>query len=412
VSSRSPAHTGDVAAVRQDAVRRHNSSRVLRLLHVGGPETRSGLTAATGLNRSTVGALTRELAEAGLVHEVRTVGRGVGRPSIQVEPASDRVHAVAVNISVDRTVAAIVGLGGVVIAQASRKHDRSAVSPKRIVSEIRTLHRTLERRVGSKSVCVGVCVSVPGLVRQSDGMVRLAPNLGWSDVTLAPMLRDALDTTTPISIANEADLGGIAEQLRGQAAGVSNVLYLYGDVGVGGATILEGRLLTGAGGYTGEVGHMVVNPDGAACRCGSRGCWETEIGEDAVAAALGVPGTVLDADDVIERAAAARDEPLADVGRWLGLGVANLVNVLNPELVLFGGLLRGVFPVTEEHVRAALGTSLVASHDDVRLETVALGDDSNLIGAAERAFAPLLADPIGVLSATRRARRGATRTGR
>ena len=103
----------------------------------------------------------------------------------------------------------------------------------------------------------------------------------------------------------------------------------------------------------------------------------------------------------LERATELGGEPLAEVGTWLGVGVANLVNVFNPELVLFGGLLRGVFRLTEQQVRDALGSSLVASHDEVRLESAALGDDSNLLGAAERAFAPLLEDPIGIVEKAR-----------
>lgn len=394
-----PAH---VPVVRQDEVRRHNSSRVLRLIHIRGPVSRSDLTAETGLNRSTVGALTSALADAGLVREVVPVGRGVGRPSIVVEPAVDLVHVVAVNIAVDRTVGALVGLGGEVLRRGERRRDRKPVTPRHVVTELRGLIGELERGLPGGSLCVGICVSVPGLVRQSDGMVRLAPNLGWADVPLAQLLVDELPGTAPVHIANEADLGGLAEHLRGDAVDTANLLYLFGDVGVGGSTILDGRLLVGAGGYTGEVGHMVVNPEGRRCRCGSRGCWETEIGEDAVAAALGVPGQVLDADDVLRLGAEATGDPLAGVGHWLGVGVANLVNVLNPELVLFGGLLRGVFPLTEAHVRAALASSLVASHDDVRLETAGLGDDSNLLGAAERAFAPLLDDPFGVIERTRR----------
>ena len=138
-------------------------------------------------------------------------------------------------------------------------------------------------------MCVGVGVGVRGVVRHSDGLVRFAPNLGWVDVPLGELRRRrCCRATCPSWSANDADLGARAEHIRGAARGARSVVYLSGEVGVGGGILLEGGPLTGAGGYAGEVGHMVVNPRGRACRCGSTGCWETEIGEEALLIASGL----------------------------------------------------------------------------------------------------------------------------
>jgi predicted NBD/HSP70 family sugar kinase len=178
-------------------------------------------------------------------------------------------------------------------------------------------------------------------------------------------------------------------------------VYLSGEVGVGGGIIVDGRLMTGVGGYGGEVGHMAVNPKGRVCRCGARGCWETEVGEDAVLVAAGLPeGSIEDVVAAAERGDKQARAGLAQVGRWLGVGVVNLVNIFNPEVVVFGGVLRQLLPVTEASISLSLQTALAAPREQVRLALPALGADSTLLGAAESAFSLLLDDPLRVLSRT------------
>jgi predicted NBD/HSP70 family sugar kinase len=253
---------------------------------------------------------------------------------------------------------------------------------------------------------VGVGVGVPGLVRQPDGLVRLAPNLGWVDVPLGEHLAVALGLSVPVVVGNDSDLGAISERLRGSAVGAANVIYLSGQVGVGGGIVVDGNLMMGAQGYAGEIGHMRVNPKGRACRCGAIGCWETEIGEPAVRAATGSPHT-MPVSEIVARAAAGDKvaaKGLRVVGDWLGVGVANLVNILNPDVVVFGGTLREILPVVRGSVEEALSSALMAPGEHVVLALPALGDDSTLLGAAETAFAPLLEDPLGVIAAGRSSR--------
>jgi predicted NBD/HSP70 family sugar kinase len=172
--------------------------------------------------------------------------------------------------------------------------------------------------------------------------------------------------------------------------GLTDLVYISGEVGVGGGVILGGRPLAGVGGYGGEIGHMTVNPAGRVCRCGNRGCWETEIGEEAVRLAAGA-GAGADLADVL----AAQDRTaLCDIGRWLGIGVVNLVNIFNPQMIVFGGTTRGVFSLTEPAVRAALSRALAAPRAQVRLSIAALGADSTVVGAAELAFGSLLDNPL------------------
>jgi predicted NBD/HSP70 family sugar kinase len=177
------------------------------------------------------------------------------------------------------------------------------------------------------------------------------------------------------------------------------VLYLSGEVGVGGGIIVDGRPLTGVAGYGGEIGHMTVNPDGVRCGCGSTGCWETEVGAVALLRRAGRPvdGGQAEVDALL--AAARAGEPmamaaLAETGRWLGIGLAGLVNIFNPRLVVFGGLFQALFPFIEGSVQAVLDErALRPPRELVGLVPSALGNDAPLLGAAELAFEPLLADP-------------------
>jgi predicted NBD/HSP70 family sugar kinase len=189
--------------------------------------------------------------------------------------------------------------------------------------------------------------------------------------------------------------------------GCDDVLYLAGEVGVGGGVIVGGRPLVGAGGYAGEVGHLRLSPRGRRCRCGARGCWETEIGENALLVPAGrLPGGGLAAVREVIAAARAGEEAaataLADVAWSLGTGLGALVNVLNPAMVVLGGVLAEIFSGAEGTVRAGLAeTAMAASAEQVLLTVPALGADSVLLGAAELAFTQLLADPVPVTAAAR-----------
>jgi predicted NBD/HSP70 family sugar kinase len=385
-----------------DDVRRYNLSRLLRLLHLQGATSRSRLTALTGLNRSTVRALTTELVDAGLVRESAPVGGGgAGRPSIMVEPRSTRAFAIALNLGVDHLVAARIGLGGVVLDRRELRQTKADHDVDRTLDRVHAVVRAMLTESPAGALCAGIGLGVAGVVGGEDGSVRFAPNLGWHDVPLGRMLTERLGGHLPVAVGNDGDLGAVAEHLRGAAAGLADVIYISGEVGVGGGIIVGGRPLIGVGGYGGEIGHMSVNPNGRLCRCGRRGCWETEIGEEGVLLATGAPADA-ELDDVFaayEAGDRATVEGLREVGHWLGVGVANLVNIFNPQMIVFGGATRGVFTVTEPLVRAAVGTALAAPREQVCLSLAALGADSTVIGAAELAFSPLLDNPLGAAPA-------------
>jgi predicted NBD/HSP70 family sugar kinase len=401
-----------VVGQRSETVRRSNLSEIVRTLHLGGPMSRSNLVRHTGLTRSAIRGLIGELASGGLIIETPNEPAGLpGRPSPLVHPDPDGASVVAFEVNVDSLAVVHVGFGGTVMRLERVDRPRAHVTVDEIVGDLARLGRPIMDAESTRSNLVGIGVAVAGVVRRSDGFVRLAPNLGWKDVPLGQRLAAAIRSEVPMSVANEADLGGLAEHRRGAAVGEADVVYVAGEVGVGGSVTVDGRPLIGAAGYAGEIGHMVVNPSGSPCACGSVGCWETEIGERAMLIGAGRPaaGGTAAVDELI--AAAHAGEPaaaasVARVGEWLGIGVASLVNVFNPTLVVLGGLLGRIQPLVVVELTSALDRgSLSAARQLVRIAPGALGVDAPIIGAAELAFEPMLADPAERLEAVQAAGR-------
>ncbi|GID30573.1 ROK family transcriptional regulator [Paractinoplanes brasiliensis] len=392
-------------------MRKHRSSlgTLLHHVHVSGPLSRAALAERMGVNRSTILALTAELVAAGLVTEEHPAGTtGAGRPSLVVRPSPD-VFVLAFDVAVDHLTAARVGLGGAVLDRRSARRTRTGVDLDTVVRKLACLGRELLDAAPAGSICAGVGASYCGMIRPGDGMVRYGPEMGWVDQAFGAELAKTLDIGRPVAVGNEAHLGALAEFERGAGVGVPNLIYLHGDVGVGGGILVGGRLLGGDGGYGCEVGHMLVNPaDGRPCLCGSRGCLEAETGEHALLAAAGRLHGQIGADAVraVARDALAGDPAaaaaVAEIGDWLGIGVANLINLFNPGVVIFGGMLRDVYTAAAPHVAARIARhAMPVSRERTRLTVSALAADTTLLGAADLGFAALLNDPVQEFKAAR-----------
>ena len=395
----------DLIGQRSETVRRANLSAIVRELHVRGPQSRSELVARTGLTRTAIRALLGELVAGGLLLEEPGAPDGApGRPSPRVRPRAHVAQVLALEIAIDSLAAALVGIGGNVIASARIPRPRGHFAIDDIVGDLVELSEQLPGIARHRDAIIGIGVAVAGLVRRSDGMVSSAPNLGWRDEPLGARIAAALRLEVPVHVANEADLGAMAELRRGAARGADDLLFIFGEVGIGGGIIVDGKALTGVAGYAGEVGHVRVNPHGRTCRCGSVGCWETEIGEGALLRLAGRPEDGgQDEVDGLLRDAAGGDlvarRAINEVGHWLGIGLATLVNIFNPRVIVLGGLLARIHPYVEVALEHELERSaLPGPLGLVRVTPSALGLDAPLLGAAELALEPFLADPAAWLS--------------
>jgi len=388
--------------MRSEHVRRSNLSTVLRHVHAK-PLTRSQLSEATGLTRTAIASLVSTLVDEGLVREDDSAVRtGPGRPSPVVSGSATSV-SLGVEITADSIAVVAVALGGAILHSVRVPRIDGPGDPASTVEVVRQLAATtLDASFGSRGAdLLGIGVAVAGVVDRSTGNVLVAPNIGWRDVPLQQLVAQAFDGKWAVAVANEADLGMLAECGRGAAVGRRDVVYISGEAGVGGGVLIGGVPLAGTAGFAGELGHIPVNPDGGPCRCGARGCWETEVGEVAVLRRLGrqharrgrrsVESLLRRADEGDPAALGA----MRGTGRWIGIGLAGLVNLLNPELVVLGGFFAEAF----QHLHPAIlveldARALAATRAAVTVVPAALGIDAALIGAAELGFEAVLADPI------------------
>ena len=388
----------------QEDVRRHNLGTLLHHVHLAGHVSRAELTTQMALNRSTIAGLVAELESLGITEQTlpsSQARQGAGRPSADVRPSPDGPYVVAVDVGVDRVMVARVGLGGVVQQRIiSPIIGQPAVDV--VLHMVVRLIREVVAGAAPSSAPVGVGIAVPGLVSRTDGLVRIAPNLGWLDVPFASMVSDELGLAVPISIGNDADLGALAEHQRGAGVGVADLIYICGNIGVGAGLISNGERMAGAAGYAGEIGHLPYDSEGGLCHCGNRGCWETEVGAITIAKAIGYPvDQVLSLGEVLDQFTTPTAE-LRDIGTHLGRGLALLVNMLNPRVIVLGGYLSSLYPLVASEVAESMhGRALHAPSESVTLCLPGLGRDSVLIGAAEIAFESLFTDPVGSLSRAR-----------
>lgn len=342
--------------------------RVVEYLWREGPVARAQVVRDTRLSRATVSKLVGELRAAGLVEErrapLRSEGRS-GRPTslVAIEPTLAAVGGIDFGHGSVRV--ALADLEGALVAEIRHELDvdnEPLAAIEVAVAELQRMGHDVHRLLG-----VGAAISAP--VRRDSGTLVAAGILpGWSAVSLGVELRDRLGV--PVHVGNDANLGALAEVRAGAGRGAANVVYLMLSSGIGAGLILDGTLFTGHSGITGELGHVVIDPGGALCRCGHRGCLETVAGAQAVRARAGGEATVADAGRVVGRVAGA------------------VCNLLNPELVIVGGDLIVAGEPLVAGVRAGLReTAIEPVWGDVEVVAAQLGDRAELEGAIGLALA-------------------------
>jgi predicted NBD/HSP70 family sugar kinase len=250
-------------------------------------------------------------------------------------------------------------------------------------------------------VLAGLTVAVPGLVDVAAGVVANAPNLHWHDVPVAEPLREALELPR-VRVGNDANLAVVAEYRVGVAAGTPNLVYITGEVGIGGGIIVGGQPLLGTRGYGGELGHMTIDPDGPLCACGRRGCWEACIGLNALLQSVpGAPsGEVAPEaklEPVLRRAEAGEPETLAllaQLGAMIGVGAANVANLVDPEVIILGGYFVHLAEWILPAARRALAEGAIAPRSRVRLLTSDLGFAAAARGGAIHGTDAVISNPV------------------
>jgi glucokinase-like ROK family protein len=400
------------ATADQGLIRKLNTAVLLDALRRFAPLSRAELASRTGLNRSTVSIIVTSLIEEGLIQETDLQSSKVGRPGMLLELNPKGGFAIGIELGVDFISIILTDF-------IARVQWREQVCSDPNEDQITILdcaasltQHALDYGLSQGLRPLGIGMGVPGLVDLRQGKLIFAPNLHWNNVPLRLIWSQRFNL--PIFVENEANAAALGEYYFGAAQGVDSFIYLSAGIGLGAGIVLDGKLFRGSNGYASEVGHMTVDPNGELCGCGKRGCWETQVGPRAVLRRVrktlesGVPSALCDlvegdleriSFESVVQAAGQGDSvalrALQEVGERLGIGVANLVNVFNPELIVLGGALNLastiLLPIVERLIRE---NALTPACENVRVAASAHGIDACLMGAVALVLDDILREPI------------------
>lgn len=379
-------------------------SRALRAIHAHGTLTRSEIGSLTGLNRSTVAALIAEFVSAGVVEERSGTSGSVGRPSLSVHAIPDSLVAVGWDVRVDTSAAIVMGLGGQILQRWQKEHRRGSTDLFEVAARVVTGTSEMVEALPDHVRLVGIGLAMPGVIDPTTepprSVVHRAPSLGWVDVPFAEVVSAAMSerfgADVPVLLGNDANLGAMAEWTRGAGRDSRVMVFISGDVGIGGGIVIDGQLMTGASGFAGEIGHIRFDADGAPCRCGAKGCWETAIGAETIVRAAGMdpmqatPETVFDA---ARRGDSVAQQVSVEAARAVGQGLATIVAMVNPDTIVLAGHLRSLLEGYRHTIEQELEFTLARASLNLRLVPPAFGRESIVVGAAELGFEPALAVP-------------------
>lgn len=367
--------TGD-----QALVKKINKSLILHTIRKHAELSRARISEMTGLNKATVSNLVAELLEDQLVLEA-----GPGESSGGRKPLILNFHAMAgcvigMELRVKQLTAVLCDLNGSVIGESETsllRHDYEYV-----LGEMKTVIAGLIRQAPSTHYgVVGIGIGVPGMVDEH-GVVLFAPNLVWEKAPLRQQLEEAF--SIPVIIDNEANSGALGELNFGRGEDVRHLLYVSAGSGIGSGIIIGGELYKGSRGYAGETGHMCIEAEGTPCSCGSQGCWELYASEKAYdLAPMALPA--YHTRDLIGFAAdgnAAALQQFSLMGTYLGIGLTNLINSFNPELIVIGGALSEARGWLEETMQQVVAKRTLPYHkQQLEIAFSTLGSRAAMIGA-------------------------------
>lgn len=368
--------TGDLALIKKI-----NTSIVLESVLKHAPLSRAQISSLTGLNKATVSSLVQDLIDSHLVLEIGPGQSSGGRKPVMLIFNEKAGYAVGIDLGVNYIRGVLVDLAGNVMFdhQRSLKLRDNEFAFAQLAECITEL---MKQAPDSTYGIVGIGVGVPGIV-DDQGTILFAPNLNWKQIELQRRLEERFGLS--VTIDNEANAGAQGEQKYGAGRDIPNQIYISVGMGIGSGIILNKELYKGASGFSGELGHLSIEYDGKPCSCGNLGCWELYASEKALleqAAPLGF-------DSLEELLAAAESgnaqvcELIAETGAYLGAGIANIVNVFNPNVVIIGNRMSRAAQWLEPAVQNAVQRRALPYHrDKLQILFAELQDQSAVRGAA------------------------------
>jgi glucokinase-like ROK family protein len=386
--------TGD-----QEKVRKVNRSLILNTLRLHAPTSRAQVANITGLTRGTVSNIVNVLIEDGLVFEDKLEDSKIGRPSILLGLRPDGGAVVGVEIGVDFISVLLTNFVAETLWEIRVKTSLSQSQTEIINQAEQCIDQALSIAQDQGLRPLGIGVGLPGLVNTKQGNLIIAPNLHWKNLPLRLMWNQRFHL--PIYIENEANLAALGEYYFGVARNVDNFISLTSDIGLGGGIMIDGRLFRGGYGYGGEIGHIQRDPQGEECGCGRIGCWETQVGPRAVLQRVKKEfqthhdQSLLDACsgdlnnltfEIVVQFASSGDticrKAIEEVAVNLGVGIADLVNIFNPNLVVIGGAFISVKDIMQSIIEKTIfSNALQPSTDNLQIKFSERSTEACVLGA-------------------------------
>ena len=376
--------SGSLASLREG-----NRRRVMDALRERGAASRADLARMTDLSRSTISSIVGDLIDSGLVSERDGHPQGesphAGRPGVMVSLDSAAGLALAIDFGHRHVRVAVSDLSHTVLAETWRDLDVDHSADDGLRAAAEDVEQVLAEAGVDRSRVIGAVMGIPAPINRASGTVQDSSILpGWVGFDVVAEAGERLGL--PVVVENDANLGALAELVWGAAKGRTEIAYLKVASGIGGGLISDGRLTHGVGGTAGEIGHTVLAPGGPVCRCGNRGCLETIASARAVAHQLSLSRQEeISTRRMLELAdsgdAAAR-RLIDDAGRAIGIAVANLCNIVNPECVVIGGDLSLAGDTLLDPVREVVRRSAIPSAAaDTEIVAGVLGERAEMLGA-------------------------------
>ncbi len=381
----------------RNLIRSINRSIILNAIKTQAVVSRAAIAHLTGLSPATVTAITGQLIKEGLIFEKTTGDSTGGRPPIMLALNPRGGFVIGIKLMEDQVVGALTDLNATILAKDSTS--LSSVDVETVVETVAALvTRLIHTSDIRKKQLMGVGVGLAGVVDYADGIVRQNPFFGWQNIPLRDLLQTRLKV--PIFIDNDVNTLTLSEKWLGVGKPVENFVVITIGRGVGMGIVLDGRIYRGRAGGAGEFGHVVVDPSGPLCDCGKHGCLESLVSDRALVqtARREVDSNIENLDGLLKLAQAGRPEALAvlkQAGGLLGREIANLVNVLDPNLIVISGegirmgetFFSAVRTTFHENVMPGLA-------EDTEIRVDSWGDDIWALGAASLVIAGIFNSPI------------------
>jgi predicted NBD/HSP70 family sugar kinase/biotin operon repressor len=373
-------------------LRDRNRQRVLGFLRIQGRSSQADIARATGLSRTTVSTLVSELKQAGLIAYVDArskPGRG-GRPGVKLVLSDPREVVAGIDFGHSHVSVAIAGLGHNILGEKLQALDVNRQASAALDAAASLFEELLAELGVDRGSVVGAGIGMPGPVDRASGTAGSATILpGWVGLRIASEMEHRLGV--PAQIENDANLGALAELTWGAGRDCANFAYIKAATGIGAGIVIDGRLLRGASGTAGEIGHTTLDEAGPLCYCGNRGCLETVASGPAISQLVGpVNGETLSLSQIIDLAAGGDlrcRRAVADAGREIGVAVAGLCNLINPERVILGGLLSRAGALVIRPLKESIRRHAVqAAAEKVDVRTAVFVERAELLGSVALAL--------------------------